>query len=289
MALGDWSATFEASPPGSQSAGEGDDRIREERVDIRVGASQETDWGDATIDADYADTRRLVPGAARAYYIDNVNQTTLPTTLINPAYNAQAHALAATDDGRLAICKGSLFFWTGTAWAGLDTTATTGHFAAADTVTGANGRTTISAATQATAQIMVQDAVAGTPELNLDVTPGLASVGFWRIQVQATIPWTFDTGNASDLVVGIQKRVDPLGVDTVTPYWPVGVAHQGGTDTQNGAVVINRSIPVDAADRGTLHRIQVIAHRNAFNATIGTLTLGDEVLAHVEAKVIPHG
>lgn len=99
MALNDWTTSFEALPPDSESAGLGDDRIRIERSEIRIRGQIEHDWGDATTAAGFADTGRHNPGSAKIFRATGA----LPTTLLAPDGSAQAGTLGAGDTGRMCL------------------------------------------------------------------------------------------------------------------------------------------------------------------------------------------
>ncbi len=305
MAAGDpVNSAFESNPTDPDLAGRADNELRETRQRLRYRLQRTMDYGDGSTNANYEDTGRPVPGSARAFFVDGTNITGEPSTWLKsnqvPPYAAQTlaipsagaspqnlPALGTHDDGVMMWVKGSAFPWDGTGWSGVDATASTGHFAEESTVTGAAGATAITATTQGTAQVMVQDSGAGTPELNLDVTPGLAGVGFWRVEVKGWIPVL--GGGAGQVVFGLRKIVDPAGAGPgpiTTDYWDAGGGDRGSTAV--GSIEhFWKEVPVLAADRGELHRFQAIAYRVTNNFTIGRTSA--TVIATLQAKVIPHG
>jgi hypothetical protein len=102
-----WDDTFNASPAGSATPGEGDDRIRETRLEIDYRIDQEHNFHDT------ASTGQCYhkEGSAMAYYTADASPPTLRPDGVT--------ALGADDTARLRISSdtGILQYWNGSAWA----------------------------------------------------------------------------------------------------------------------------------------------------------------------------
>jgi hypothetical protein len=133
--MASWNDTFNNSPSGAADPGEGDDRIRETRLEIDLRATQEHDWHDT------ASTGTAIhkAGSARIYY-----QAAAPT--LRPD---GVTVLGASDTGRLWIDSDdeNLHYWDGTQWLDVDVsvadTADIGTATVTDTVVDQGGGDTL--------------------------------------------------------------------------------------------------------------------------------------------------
>jgi hypothetical protein len=116
-----WDASFEATPANTDLVSQGDDRIRELKVETADRAEKETCWGATGTGGCANDTGWHREGSARGFL-----ETTAPTALKDLALTP----LGANDDGRLWIDSdgadniggnnddGQLWAWNGGAAAG---------------------------------------------------------------------------------------------------------------------------------------------------------------------------
>lgn len=114
-----WDASFEATPANSDLVSQGDDRIRELKVEIADRGEGEHCWGTSGTGGCASDLGFHRIGSARAF-----NSNTAPTTRLNLALTA----LGGNDGGRLWVDNdgpdnvatnnddGRLSYWDGAAW-----------------------------------------------------------------------------------------------------------------------------------------------------------------------------
>lgn len=296
-------SAFQSNPISSDLAGLDDDEHRESRLRLIYRLQRIADVGDSSVQTGYTDFGRLLPGSARAFVVDGTLPTTgisaLPTTLLRPDYNAQTSTipalgegptLAAEDKGLIALIGGYVYWWDGSAWQGSDVTDL---YDEQSPVTGATGTTLVNATALGTPEIMLQDSGAGTPELNLVVTP--PADGTWRCRVEGEIPYMSLAAGSSSFVVGIRRVFDPAGATTGptnTDFWDVAGEKKGTVD-RHGILHVNFPVPIASADRGQLHHFQIIAARDSGNWEIGRVAGGiigpGERLGQLRATIERHG
>lgn len=215
MALGDWTSAYHATPANTDVAGQGDDRIRELLARIRERAKIESDWGEASLEANYTDTGRANPGSARAFY-----SGTAPTRLRrfdNTADQPEASAvLGSGDNGRLWVNQTSahnkLRVWAGTAFA--DVSAVVAHARVDGASSVSTGITDSLRDTQSFSSdtILLPDNVAGSWEVNAWARVFITKTGSGNALVQVRLRRRVGAGAYSTVDISEQTVVANGGV-----------------------------------------------------------------------------
>jgi hypothetical protein len=244
MATRAWNVTYEAIPAGSDSLGDGDDRINDVKLDIRERAAPEHSWGTGEV---VGSEGYHMQGSAVAYY----DSATEPARMFVPGDGYPAtgagtvgEVLAAKHVGRLWAVGGHIFQWDGTDWQGLDIT----NFWASASTTGGWQTAVLATVTEMEADV-------STDPLSANVV--IPAVGYWYLDIVARITvHRLNSSGGNKLNLGIQVTEDPTGVPSDDPIWMYRWERPAATNSIYACTLTHR-YPITTLD--TDYDVRVIA------------------------------